>query len=126
MNQPQQPQGPNQQQGNPYITPEMWQYKKELGIPDFSPQLIADNPQMLQQYQAGNDQQKYYIESQWMTFQIQYYMNEKNNGRYYPALGDRQAWEAKQKGGAGQAKANKKQIPQENPDFDEGRKINQF
>lgn len=124
MNQPQQPPGQNQQlQANPYVTPEMMQYKQGLGIPDFSPQMIADNPQMQQQFQQGNDQQKYYIEYQWLTFQIQYYMNEKNNGRYYPALGDRQAWERKQKGETGE---NTQRIPDENPDYEEGGKRPKF
>lgn len=103
MNQP----GVPQQQGsamqnNPYVTPQMLEYKAILGIPEFTLDQIQGNPQMLQAYQAGDENSKNSIEAQWLSFQLNHYFKEKNEGRWYPALGDQNKPGAQQQGGGQQ------------------------
>ena len=94
----QQQQQPPQQGGqNPYINPQLLAYKRDLGVPDFTPEQLNNNPQMKQQYLTGDQQLKWSIESQWLDFQVRYFSNERVEGRWYPALGPKEQWEQQQR-----------------------------
>lgn len=105
---------------NPHVTPEMLQWKQALGIPTFSTEMLAGNPQMIQAYQQSDMNGKCMLEAQWLNFQIQHYYKEKEEGRYYPALGNKEEWEKRQQGGGGQVSPKEDMQESEQNDFDEG------
>jgi len=99
-----QPQQGQPQQGqpdpnNPYMTAQMVDAKKDLGVPDFHLKYIEGSPYHAQ-YQQSDNQGKCYIEAMWMGSQLEYYYNEKQKGNWYPALGPQEEWEKMKKQGA--------------------------
>ena len=82
---------------NQLLPPLMVQQNKALGLKEFTKEDLDGNPAYAVKFETGSWNDKCMIHGEWMQFQINYFENEKKNGRYYPALGDKEKWERKQK-----------------------------
>ena len=83
---------------NELLPPKMVQQSRILGLKEFSLEDLDGNPDYKLKFTTGNWRDKCMIHGEWLQFQINYFEDQKSRGGYYPALGDKEKWEKKQRG----------------------------